>query len=263
MRAYKLMAEAAKVPKHFLKYVDPANPHWIHAPEADRTEFWKRFESARIFVFDEQAWPIPDKVDATDEPDLELPFQCSFFENLAQRDGKPWLVSAQGKAFFAGALIYEISPTRYDLYFLGHFEGSAAGFKVLMFNWEPGCGNTMAWVSRIWLDRLRHSVFGVEHVDEKIKIGSGTGQKHVHRIRHIVRIVPRATKETAGAAFSREIDWTHRWAVRGHWRRHEGLGKNRAGEYSVEGFTWITEHVRGPEDAPLIEKVRFVAGVRP
>jgi hypothetical protein len=54
------------------------------------------------------------------------------------------------------------------------------------------------------------------------------------------------------------IEWSHRWSVRGHWRTVPGLGKNREGQYSVTGHTWVSEHEKGPEDAPLITKTRLV-----
>lgn len=41
--------------------------------------------------------------------------------------------------------------------------------------------------------------------------------------------------------------WSHRWLVRGHWRRlHAGTPEER--------LTWVMEHVKGPEHLPLILK---------
>jgi hypothetical protein len=50
-----------------------------------------------------------------------------------------------------------------------------------------------------------------------------------------------------------ETDWNFRWKVRGHWRRVKGFGKDQLGNLK-EGFTWIKEFVKGPEDKPLIER---------
>jgi len=49
--------------------------------------------------------------------------------------------------------------------------------------------------------------------------------------------------------------------VRGHWRKHEGIGKDREGIYGVEGFTWVSEHVRGPGNLPLVKKVRILEDI--
>jgi hypothetical protein len=46
--------------------------------------------------------------------------------------------------------------------------------------------------------------------------------------------------------------------VRGHWRKVNGIGKDRSGEYCVKEFTWVTEHDKGPDGKPLIRKTRIV-----
>lgn len=54
------------------------------------------------------------------------------------------------------------------------------------------------------------------------------------------------------------LSFDHSFSVRGHWRRvAEGtIGKNRNGEYTVEGFTWVKEHVRG--EGELLRKLRVI-----
>lgn len=44
--------------------------------------------------------------------------------------------------------------------------------------------------------------------------------------------------------------WSHRWYVRGHWRR-QPIGKRGSGQWK---WTWIDGHIRGPENLPYIEK---------
>jgi len=58
--------------------------------------------------------------------------------------------------------------------------------------------------------------------------------------------------------FGGEIDWSHRWEVRGHWRKCDGIGKDREGKRCVNNFTWVKEHEKGPEDLPLIKKTRII-----
>lgn len=51
------------------------------------------------------------------------------------------------------------------------------------------------------------------------------------------------------------------WEVMGHWRKLENessLGKNRNGEYIVEGYTWVIPHVKGQGE--LKKKVRVLKG---
>mgnify|MGYP001565127442 CR=1 FL=1 len=54
-----------------------------------------------------------------------------------------------------------------------------------------------------------------------------------------------------------EVEWNYRWRVRGHWRRIEGIGKDPEGN-KVQGFTWIKECIKGPENKPLLNKPRIV-----
>lgn len=59
---------------------------------------------------------------------------------------------------------------------------------------------------------------------------------------------------------SGNIDFSHRFFVRGHWREinEKSLGKNRAGDYCVPGMTWVTEFQKGSKDKDLIRKTRVV-----
>ena len=51
--------------------------------------------------------------------------------------------------------------------------------------------------------------------------------------------------------------YSHRWVVRGHWR-WQACGKGR----KDRRLTWISPHVKGPEDAPLIEVEQVAKLVR-
>ena len=68
----------------------------------------------------------------------------------------------------------------------------------------------------------------------------------------------RSTGSTGTGSLT-EMQWSHRWRVRGHWRVYEGgLGKDTRGVYNQSGRTWVTNHIKGPEDKLLIEKHRIV-----
>lgn len=62
----------------------------------------------------------------------------------------------------------------------------------------------------------------------------------------------RRRKEAAHAGDGTPVDWSHRWVVRGHWRNqwHPRLKQHRA--------MWINEHVKGPDDKPLVVKDKVV-----
>lgn len=53
------------------------------------------------------------------------------------------------------------------------------------------------------------------------------------------------------------VDWQHRWHVRGHWRQIKGKGHDADGN-EMEGWTWVKPCIKGPEDKPLVEKIKIV-----
>ena len=55
----------------------------------------------------------------------------------------------------------------------------------------------------------------------------------------------------------RDVDWSHRWIVSGHWRKqhHPSTGEHVP--------TWINPHIKGPEDKPLkVEGARVFGVIR-
>jgi hypothetical protein len=55
-----------------------------------------------------------------------------------------------------------------------------------------------------------------------------------------------------------ELSYSNAFKVRGHWRRiaEKSLGKDRSGTYGVQGYTWVTEYVKGEGD--LIQRLRVI-----
>jgi hypothetical protein len=54
-----------------------------------------------------------------------------------------------------------------------------------------------------------------------------------------------------------DVDWQHRWHVRGHWRKVKDIGYDIDGN-EMKGWTWVKAHVKGPEDKPLVERTRII-----
>lgn len=52
------------------------------------------------------------------------------------------------------------------------------------------------------------------------------------------------------------IDFKHSFAVCGHWRKVPSIGKNRNGQYVIEGFTWIDSFTKG--SGIFIQKSRVI-----
>jgi hypothetical protein len=200
----------------------------------------------------------------------------------APAPGKQW---ASG---LLGALVQETSPTTVNVYCfdliaetqdLGRIpigdrvELKREATSVTIFRdvnvyadtTEPECPVILHILNR-WLRLLNESVVAVEDTeDEVVMLPRGDGHKHKrkpHQIRRIVRIMPKNMRYSPSVKPITPkgiITGSHRWEVRGHWRRVKTLGKDRAGDYVVAGFTWVKECEKGPSDRPLITKTRVLA----
>jgi hypothetical protein len=148
-------------------------------------------------------------------------------------------------------LAAEIAPLEFNFYMLiGSHKKEGIYFVAE--------GQLGGYFTEQYVLALKDQVTGVEAVKERVRLGSG-GTKRQHEIRRLIRVCPRSDRGAVRSISGRPVDWTHRWVTRGHWRRREGLGKDRAGNYSIHGFTWVKEHEKGPAEAPLIaNKVRLV-----
>lgn len=194
-----------------------------------------------------------------------------------------------------GMLVHEISPNVYDIFtveawmdkhtmerriLLGEGEEGISlkevpkdiqkvGTSVMVYRGVSGDTHIQtdgaAFIAKTtlqaWLSAMKSNVMGMEKTNTVLQLPKKDNPKRTqpHEVRRIVRV---ATKKSApnlrpisGAG---EIDWSHRWEVMGHWRKVDTIGKDRGGDYCVEGFTWVKEHIRGPEEMPLVKKPRVV-----
>jgi hypothetical protein len=197
------------------------------------------------------------------DPVLDLPFRTCWIEMR----GKPLFyypfeTPEVGGQYVVGMLVREESPGDYALteYRVDPRDGyrRIASGKV---DAQAGTyGDRMSWITLkalLYGLRARTTSFGSERVNIQFKLGSGA-KKQGHRIRQIVRVCAGSRSKVAPLQGLHEIDWSHRWGVRGHWRKLNGIGKNREGRYCINGFTWVTDHVKGPEDKVFVKKTRLV-----
>lgn len=218
---------------------------------------------------------------------INLPFETVWIECIAENGVD--LVSAEKnsrtmRCDTVGILIREVSPTL----FRGHYffnatrsdipsaktNNNLVGFSIQEGELPPDFGknqvnDTLLIIAtktlRHLLDALNdRNTYGTTTHNTVLKkgVGESSYRKEINTVIHIRKKLSEkkeASIETPLQEFDKEtIDWTHRWRVRGHWRKTDGIGKNRNGEYGVAGFTWVVEHIKGNENLPLIEKTRIL-----
>lgn len=158
-------------------------------------------------------------------------------------------------------LAIEILPNDFSFYILSKEikRGVIKNYEIISTDkvGKQGLYNWCMELMSVMLEKLSSQKIGIELVREKFKIGSGKTKRY-HKIRRVIHVSPKREISEAKSSMGREIDWTHRFSVRGHWRDHDGIGKDRDDNYCIEGKTWVKSHVRGPEDKPLIKKQRVV-----
>lgn len=223
----------------------------------------KLIEEARIFVFLNEENTQIDSRDINPS-EFGLPFPVCFFESV-NKQGKPLvtgyeveLIGNPMTLLVSGVLAQEVSPNYYNVFFLSRPDFITHPSLIdLKANILFSSGTEAGYHLRQFFMFLKNARLGGEKIREKIKIGAGKNKKQIE-IRQVIRVSSKKSPSAIAPLFSQEIDWSHRWEVRGHWREHQGLGKNRSGDYCVSGFTWVKEHEKGPEEKPLIKKVRII-----
>lgn len=257
--------------KHFLEMAEmarmiPTHPELLAAP-GDRNKVLDKLnaalEKAECFVFRSQGKPL-SKWEMTIVPEEVVkapPFAVFFVEEsehylsvLSQRDG----------IGIFGVLTSEIAPDMYEFFLLcSYWEDHRTPF-VLFVSMEQEFEtkerdrivySVCSLVNR-FINQIHEGKEGTEKVKKVFKIGSGRN-KQKRTIRRVIHIGSKKGYESAQPVQpGRHIDWSHAWLVRGHWRTIKGLGKDRAGNYCIEGKTFVNPFQKGTGD--LVHKTRIV-----
>lgn len=155
------------------------------------------------------------------------------------------------------ALFTEVSPRVFKGYLMT--VKSSAGVTVSIGFVEMTKLQLDGLLSQV-VELINSSTLGVAESSERIKYKI-SGKKVRRSVGRVVYVKPRQQSVCffpAGVS----IDYSHRFLVRGHWRRLKSdnqLGKDRAGEYCIFGYTWVVEFEKGGKDKDLKKKVRLVA----
>lgn len=180
---------------------------------------------------------------------IDAPFPVFSIEHVDGDVGSILLNGDRRCGIFPQCLVViEESPMQYKIFAL--IDSIKGGLGILRL------GNEVLPIVRSFLEHINVGIVGSEITRVVAKVGSGKTKK-VIRIRRIIHVIPK--KESIKTKLEmKNVDWTHRFEVRGHWRKIDSLGKDRNGDYSVSGFTWVINHTKGPEGMPLVKKVRLI-----
>jgi hypothetical protein len=234
-----------------------------HSEEDDEAAFFHAVKKAQVFVFAPQN-EIPEDLEmAYDElgkvirEKLDSPFAVFSMEVLGQNITVP----APGdkiKVTIHCVLAYELHPKEFAYYVYASLS-RIDGIQKIVYS-----TSTVGSIVNALVYRINSESLGTEKVNKILPLPAKGGRKSSirkdHVIKRLIHVRPKRDQIATNPLSSRSIDWTHRWFQRGHWRNlvKESLGKDRDGDYCVQGKTWVSECTKGPKDKPIVGKVRFV-----
>ena len=185
---------------------------------------------------------------------LDLPFKVCSFENIG---GAPTTLALDDKRILARyhcIVAEEIEPKKIIFY------ADTEAYGARQIRWvHPNDGQEEEYtvLNNIvvkFLETIKNGQHGTTSPRHLVK-WKENGEKKQARINKVIHIRPRGLSESEG---ERNVNWSHAFWVMGHWRDISGVGKDRDGNYTVNGMTWVVPHVRKAELGDPINKIRVV-----
>ena len=205
-----------------------------------------------------------------------LPFKECWFEPL--ENDTLFALYPENKSliiFIKGILIEEKTPYNYDLYLYMTMKDGDSVHNITpicmnkefierikteenslgLFLIEMGYYNAIEFIEKT-LERMQQNEMIVVKNPRKVK---ATGKPNF-TINQYIKITNQKRVYGESANKKENFEYSYRFEVRGHWRKlPEGsMGKDRNGEYSIEGYTWVNEYEKGSKDLPLLKKTRII-----
>lgn len=262
--------EFHRILESFDRMFSNKNPHPKDDPEKAKQMFKTFIEPCHPFVFLPENADAPKElqVENSEEP-LDLPYGCIHIEVLENYitvpNAKDYAIDDMDEftpSYLGSFIVRETGPKEY-FFLLNMYSKSGQPILIEVGKDEKRSKMTYLWMFansllKVYLDRLNKEKVGVEMLSGVRKLGEGKNKKF-YRLRPITYVSPKKRiSEMKPLGGTKEVDWSHRWEVRGHWREVKGIGKDREGNYTIVGSTWVVNHVRGPEEKPIIKKTYIV-----
>lgn len=227
-------------------------------------------EHSRLFVFQENVITSTVEYIPEEPGSLDLPFDSCTFQ---LGSGKPlWVLRIEGSESSYCHLepfwlnVRELKPLEYEFVFSGMsiVDGKHNEPFFIKITKETSKLPEEAYSSFylnlveitrkcLGLLRKKETVMGLGQRQPKSEFNVSTAI----RPSRIIYISDKNYQSSYLNSFQK-INWSTAWEVRGHWRRTEGLGKNREGTYCVDGFTWVIPHLKGDKNSTPINQIRVV-----
>ena len=123
--------------------------------------------------------------------------------------------------------------------------------------WLNGVSSSVFKVQDIFNNLNKHTILTdysktIEHYHFKTK----PTKKVINRPIYYVLDKEKYQKKNYNISPITKLEYSHAFKVIGHWRKINGIGKDRKGNYHIDGFTWVNEYIKG--EGELIKRIRVV-----
>lgn len=216
---------------------------------------------AHVFIYDSNEGYRTKHDRGSEIEAIDLPFKKCLFQiktGFFFAMDAVWDGFAKKQLGVETFLIEEKSPLNYDIFIFSiDKESRKLGFHRYHYGVLPNKEylQILSLIQTI-LNNLRGQSFAREIVNESFKT-KVKGKKQQIKISNVTHVYPNKN-ETPKGLHGRNLEWSHRWEVRGHWRKIIGVGKDRTGAYNQTGFTWVVNHEKGPLEKELVQKITVV-----
>lgn len=225
--------------------------------------FMNILKECHPFVFfpkDTQGKEYPDPYHG----ELDVPFPIMSIEVLGQAISVPPPNTPIDQMVWVSCIIiHEVKPREYEFYAYFQRNNEVNGEVKRQFGLigplrqnDDHYDIFKSFVGE-YLERLHKEKVGVSGRSQSIKYKEH-GVKKFMRPKNITYVSPVKYISETENEVHRNIVWSHRWEVRGHWRKTSSIGKDREGNYCIEGYTWVVPSIKGPQNSPLIKKSRIL-----
>ncbi len=222
-------------------------------------EYEYRLRESQIFVVDSSIANSVTKIKRnSDSLKFALPFKNCFFQTAEQNKTIASFSVSEIKTDVFALIASEVSPGIYEgqLFTLENQKDIRCERFTTdpLFSQEEGFDIIAANILSLLCEHIHSCNLGSEKVYRTVNTKTRTLGKSSFKVNHVIRLSPKISRTFPEPAYSRDIDWSMQWWVRGHWRKlpsSDILGKGRDDQYNVKGFTWVAEHLKGPENKPI------------
>src|SRR5438067_1326025 len=218
--------------------------HFAERGDSMANDLLPLLNQARVFVFEKMLPPFPDAVNGIIKPLDEstitaLPFPVCFFEIAGMNPlYTEYGTGSKDTGKVIACLIKEESPNNYSSWCI--LFDYKLNYCLCAYKRPDNQGSHRALVKGI-SDAISTQEIALEKTSMWIRGGSNKNSRPLvsRQLNEIVRISPANYAKELTSRFGGRVDWSHQWEVRGHWRKINGIGKDRSGAYTMSGFTWV------------------------